>query len=92
MKCLRYCTRTGLLVMVTVLVASSVMPVIAGAALEKAGSFDPFALNAMVLASAKASIVPADDRPTVLRTSKLVIPERPKLRSPFRPFHPGAWQ
>jgi hypothetical protein len=92
MKCLSYCTRTGLLVMVTVLVASSVMPVIAGAAQEKAGSFDPFALNAMVLASAKASIAPADDRPTALRTPRLVIPERPKLRSPFRPFHPGAWQ
>ena len=92
MKCLRYRARTGLLVMVTVLVASSVMPVIAGAAQEKAGSFDPFSLNAMVLASVKASIAPAADRPTALRTPKLVIPERPKLRSPFRPFHSGAWQ
>jgi hypothetical protein len=90
MNCLRLSTRTGLLALVAVLVVGGMMPVIAGAAEEKAGLFDPFALEAMVSASldvANANVMaPAGERAVVLRTVKLVIPRRPKLRSPFRPY------
>lgn len=99
MNCLRLSTRTGLLAVVAVLLVGGMMPVVAGAAEKDAGSFDPFALDAMVAASlgdaANANVsalAPADERPVVLRTPKVVIPQRPKLRSPFRPGHPGFWK
>jgi hypothetical protein len=93
MNCLRFNIRTGLLALAAVLLVGGMMPVVAGAAEEKAGSFDPFALDAMFAASLAASantsvLAPADDRPVVLRTDKLVIPKRPALRSPFRPIRP----
>ena len=98
MNCLRFNIRTGLLALVAVLLVGGMMPVVAGAAIEEeAGLFDPFALDAMVSASlaaaANASVLaPMDERPVVLRTAKLVIPQRPKLRSPFRPGHPNDWK
>ena len=88
MNCLRFTTRTGLVALVAVLIVGGLMPVVAGAAEEEAGSFDPFALDAMVLAglaSNNSVLAPADERPVVLRMPKLVIPERRGLRSPFRP-------
>ena len=96
MNCLRLSIRTGLLALVSVLLVGGMIPVVAGGAEEEAGLFDPFALNATVsasLAAANASVLaPVDERPVVLRTAKLVIPQRPKLRSPFRPGHPGSWK
>lgn len=93
MNCLRFNIRTGLLALVAVLLIGGMMPVVAGAAAEKAGSFDPFDLDAMFAASLAASantsvLAPVDDRPVVLRTDKLVIPKRPKLYTPFRPIWP----
>ncbi|MCP4454003.1 MAG: hypothetical protein GY809_21290 [Planctomycetes bacterium] len=99
MNCLRSRTRTGLLALVAVLLVGGMMPVVAGAAEKEAGSFDPFALDAMVAASLAttgnanvSALAPVDERPVVLRTAKLVIPQRPKLRSPFRPGHSGSWK
>jgi len=94
MNCLRFNFRTGLLALVAVLLVGGMMPVVAGAAEKKAGSFDPFDLDAMFAAGLAASantsvLTPADDRPVVLRTDKLVIPCRPALRSPFRPIWPN---
>jgi hypothetical protein len=94
MNCLRFNIRTGLLALVAVLLVGGMMPVVAGAAEEKAGSFDPFDLDAMFAASLAASanttsvLAPADDRAVVLRADKLVIPKRPKLYTPFRPIWP----
>jgi hypothetical protein len=93
MNCLRFNIRTGLLALLAVLLVGGMMPVVAGAAEEKAGSFDPFDLDAMFAASLAAAantstsvLAPVDDRPVVLRTDKLVIPQRPRLNSPFRPI------
>ncbi len=96
MNCLRISTRTGLLALVAAMLVGGIMPVVARAAEEEAGSFDPFALDSIVsasLAAANASLVASQiERPVVLRTGKLFIPQRPKLRSPFRPGHPGSWK
>jgi len=91
MNCLRFNFRTGLLALVAVLLVGGMMPVVAGAAEEKAGSFDPFDLDAMFAANLAASadtsvLAPAVERAETFRTKKLVIPQRPGLRSPFRPL------
>lgn len=92
MNCLRFTTRTGLVALVAVLLVGGLMPVVAGAAEDEAGSFDPFALDAMISASLAAAdagvIAPMDERPTVLRTQRLIMAQRSnslKVRSPFRP-------
>ena len=91
MNCLRFNIRTGLLALVAVLLVGGLMPVVATAAEEEAGSFDPFALNSVVSASAGsaptvAAIQPMERTATTLRVPALFIPQRPKLRSPFRPL------
>jgi hypothetical protein len=100
MNCLRFTTRTGLVVLVAVLIVGGMMPAIAGAAQEEMGLFDPFALDAMISASVGSaanvpaavlpvpSIVPADEPPTTLRTQKLLVPQHPRLFTPFRPEFP----
>lgn len=88
MNCLRFTTWTGLLGLVAVLLVGGIMPVVASAAEDEVGSFDPFALEAMISASVASNasvLAPVEDRPVVLRTRKLTIPQRPKLRSEFRP-------
>ena len=90
MNCLRFTTRTGLVVLVAVLIVGGMMPAIAGAADEEVAFFDPFALDAMISASAvspaNVPIIAPAERPTVsLRSSKLWGLQRPKLFSPFRP-------
>jgi len=94
MNCLSLRAKTGLLVMVAVLIVGGLMPVVARAA-EK-DLFDPFALDAMIIAAESGSstvavTAPADGQPTELRTQQLHIPVRPALRSPFRPGHPDLW-
>jgi len=96
MNCLRFTTRTGLVVLVAVLIVGGMMPAIAGAA-EKAADkevafFDPFALDAMISASAVSPanvpsgiVAPAERITTTLRSRPLLGLQHPKLFSPFRP-------
>jgi hypothetical protein len=91
MNCLRFNARTGLLALVTVLLVGGMLPVVAGAAEEEMGLFDPFALNTMVAASVASAptvaIQPMGRIATTLRIPPLFMPERPPLRSPIRPLH-----
>lgn len=93
MNCLRFTTRTGLVVLVAVLIVGGMMPAIAGAAEKPADEvtfFDPFALDTMMSESAVSPanapiILPAERTTFTLRSPKLVVPKRPSLFSPFRP-------
>jgi hypothetical protein len=97
MNCLRFNIRTGLLTLVAVLLVGAMMPVVAGAAEEEMGLFDPFALSALISASAGSSastvaaIQPMERTATTLRVPKVIVPQRPALRSPFQPSHPGSF-
>jgi hypothetical protein len=89
MNCLRFNARTGLLALVAVLLVGGLLPVVAGAAEEEMGLFDPFALNTMVAASDASAptvaIQPMERTATTFRVPPLVVSQRPPLRSPFRP-------
>lgn len=96
MNCLRFNIRTGLLALVAVLLVGGMMPVVAGAAEEKAGSFDPFDLDAMFAASLAAAqnttvmAAPVIGQGDELRSVKVITPpQRPKLKTPFRPIWNG---
>jgi hypothetical protein len=92
MNCLRFTTRTGLVVLVAVLIVGGMMPAIAAAA-EKAADkevalFDPFALDVMFSASGvveNAPVIPQERTTVVLRSPALWGLQHPKLFSPFRP-------
>jgi hypothetical protein len=104
MNCLRFYTRTGLLALVAVLLVGGMMPVVAGAAEEEMGLFDPFALNTKVaasVASAPTVAIQPTMRPfvmpgqgSVLRSPPLIVvpgSARVHLRSPIQPGN-GSYQ